>query len=494
LALSVISKIIEDFEAAHVLQLFAHVEQQSWSFLLDSCSNTHIQSRYDIMVSSPCITYEFANGAHSVKGNWLSQCGDYSTLDETTAFENYAPSFDCPYKNLAKLQHDFDALFDLDSLSAIDVPFIIGAVGAFAYDTNTSSDNIIDDKPAQYKLPDISVGFYHSSIIYDNLTKTLHIFSIYQAHIDTTVKLIKKLKAHVPATASFVLKKAWHSNISKEEYFQQFAKIENYLRAGDCYQINYAQRFSSQYTGSEWAAYLELRKENNAPFSAFCRLPTSTILSLSPERFLSVNDRKVEAKPIKGTRKRDPNSEVDQALAAELLKAEKDRAENLMIVDLLRNDLSKHCQADSVKVPSLFALESYPAVHHMVSTVIGTLKPCSSVYDLLKGAFPGGSITGAPKIRAMQIIQELEPDKRAIYCGSIGYIGSRGDMDSNICIRTLLAEETINTQTKSKEKTLYCWAGGGIVIDSVNEDEYLESLYKVAKILPVLANMNQEDE
>jgi para-aminobenzoate synthetase component 1 len=149
-----------------------------------------------------------------------------------------------------------------------------------------------------------------------------------------------------------------------------------------------------------------------------------------------------------------------------------------MIVDLLRNDLSKHCRPNSVEVPALFALESYPAVHHMVSTVQGKLKQQSSIYSLLKGAFPGGSITGAPKVRAMQIIQELEPDKRAIYCGSIGYFGIRNDMDTNICIRTLLAE---NNQ-------LYCWAGGGIVIDSNVDEEYQESKDKVAKIIPILSN------
>jgi para-aminobenzoate synthetase component 1 len=161
-----------------------------------------------------------------------------------------------------------------------------------------------------------------------------------------------------------------------------------------------------------------------------------------------------------------------------LLDSEKDRAENLMIVDLLRNDLSKHCKAHSVKVPHLFALESYPAVHHMVSTVVAELKDDASPFDLLCGAFPGGSITGAPKVRAMQIIQELEPDKRSIYCGSIGYVGIRQDMDTNICIRTILAENNI----------MHCWAGGGIVLDSQAQDEYQESFHKVTKILPTLAN------
>jgi para-aminobenzoate synthetase component 1 len=220
-----------------------------------------------------------------------------------------------------------------------------------------------------------------------------------------------------------------------------------------------------------------LTKVNKAPFSSFIRLPKSCVLSVSPERFLLIKDGHVVTKPIKGTRKRSKDPIVDKALSDALLQSEKDRAENLMIVDLLRNDLSKHCKAHSVKVPHLFALESYPAVHHMVSTVTGELKPSSGPFDLFAGAFPGGSITGAPKVRAMQIIQELEPDKRSIYCGSIGYVGVRNDMDTSICIRTLLAEDG----------NLHCWAGGGIVLDSEARDEYQESYDKVAKILPVLA-------
>lgn len=490
LALSVLIEKIENFQASQMLQLFAMVEHKAWSFLLDSCAQTHMQGRYDIMVSRPCITYEFTRGSHDLKGDWVTQ-GNSQTNNTPTIFKDYSLASTCPYENLAKLQQDFDRLFNTEHLTKLSVPFIAGAIGAYGYDGNTSSDNIIDAYPNQYQLPDISVGFYDSSVVYDNHTETLYVFSIHQKFINSTINSINQLTSHKVSPAAFSLKQPWVSNVSKIDYFKQFAKIEHYLRAGDCYQVNYAQRFSATYEGSEWSAYLQLRELNKAPFSAFVRLPTSTILSLSPERFLLVKDRQVETKPIKGTRKRDTNPEVDAALANELLNAEKDRAENLMIVDLLRNDLSKYCQAHSVKVPELFALESYPAVHHMVSTVIGELKPSADVYKLLKGAFPGGSITGAPKVRAMQIIQELEKDKRAIYCGSIGYVGIRGDMDTNICIRTLLAEESSNLQ---KTKTLYCWAGGGIVIDSENSDEYLESLHKVAKILPVLENMAKGED
>jgi para-aminobenzoate synthetase component 1 len=275
---------------------------------------------------------------------------------------------------------------------------------------------------------------------------------------------------------AFKLTEKWRANLSPEEYTSRLQAVDDYIHAGDCYQINFAQRFKARYEGSEWEAYKRLREVNKAPFSSFIRLENSSILSVSPERFLQVKGKQVETKPIKGTRKRDKDPEIDSALSEELLSSEKDKAENLMIVDLLRNDLSKHCEPHSVSVPQLFALESYPAVHHMVSTVLGTLKQKVSPLLLLKGAFPGGSITGAPKLRAMQIIAELEPDKRSIYCGSIGYIGVKNDMDTNICIRTVLAENN----------HLYCWAGGGIVLDSDIESEYQESLDKVARILPIL--------
>jgi para-aminobenzoate synthetase component 1 len=495
LAFSFTTHKFPNFQPEKILALFNTVEHKAWSFLLDSCQQTSMDGRYDIIVHSPCLTYEFKQGVHVLGGDWTKpnspKMGLHAKkIPPVHLFKSEILTSTCPYQNLAKLQETFDGLFDTTSIEKLDIPFIAGALGVFGYDGNTSSDNIKDRYPKQYKMPDISVGFYHSSIVYDNLTQSLYLFSIDETLLKNMITIIENLNASSPFKSNFSLIEPWQSNMMKDVYCEQFMKIEDYLRAGDCYQVNFAQRFHAHYEGSEWHAYCQLRKANNAPFSAYVRLPTSTILSLSPERFLSVKGTHVESKPIKGTRKRDRDPAKDEALADELLSAEKDRAENLMIVDLLRNDLSKHCEPHSVDVPKLFALESYPAVHHMVSTVVGKLRANASVYDLMKGAFPGGSITGAPKVRAMQIIQELEPDKRAIYCGTIGYIGVRGDMDTNICIRTLLAESNTSEQStandKLESKILYCWAGGGIVIDSQDTDEYLESLHKVAKILPIL--------
>jgi para-aminobenzoate synthetase component 1 len=513
LVFSILSKTLTKVSASQVLALFATVEHKHWSFLLDSCEQTHMDGRYDILVHSPCLTYQFTQGDGILAGEWCASdsrsestkqsafngntARDFATskadsLDPSHIFDKALLSGTCPYEHLSILQNKFNQLFNLSVLENENVPFIAGALGVFSYDGNTYSDNIADANPDQYRLPEISVGFYHSSVVYDNLTQSLHVFSIYEHHIEDIIKTFdtldndEKAGADTKDTPHFSLLGTWSSNMTEASYRKSFSKIENYLRAGDCYQVNFAQRFHAYYQGSEWAAYCKLRLTNKAPFSAFVRLPQSTIMSLSPERFMLVKDAFVETKPIKGTRQRDTDPERDKSLAEELLHAEKDRAENLMIVDLLRNDLSKCCEPHSVLVPKLFALESYPAVHHMVSTVVGKLKSSASVYDLIKGAFPGGSITGAPKVRSMQIIQELEPDKRAIYCGTIGYIGIRGDMDTNICIRTLLAEKHTNEETGEQENNLFCWAGGGIVIDSVDTDEYLESLHKVAKILPIL--------
>ena len=230
-------------------------------------------------------------------------------------------------------------------------------------------------------------------------------------------------------------------------------------------------------SGSPWTAYQHLRQACPTPFAGYLTLGgDNAILSLSPERFLRVSQGQVETRPIKGTRPRGSEPSSDQAAARELLASIKDRAENLMIVDLLRNDLGRSCATGSVRVPELFSLESYPNVHHLVSSITARLAPGKDALDLLLGSFPGGSITGAPKIRAMQIIDELEPTRRAIYCGSLLYVDCRGEMDSSICIRTLLI----------RGGRASCWGGGGIVLDSDWQAEYQESITKVRVLLETL--------
>jgi para-aminobenzoate synthetase component 1 len=272
---------------------------------------------------------------------------------------------------------------------------------------------------------------------------------------------------------------AVRSNLTHERYLAALSRIEHYLREGDCYQVNFAQRFSAPAEGDPWHAYRVLRRLNGAPFGAYLQLPWCQVLCSSPERFLQVRGGRVETRPIKGTCPRGKDPVEDLLLADMLRNSAKDRAENVMIVDLLRNDLGKVCATGSVHVPGLFEVESFARVHHLVSTVRGRLAEGRSAIDLLRACFPGGSITGAPKVRAMEIIEELEPHRRGVYCGAIGYVGFDGSMDTNIAIRTLVHSDGITR----------LWAGGGIVADSEPEAEYRETYHKAAPLLDLLQQM-----
>jgi para-aminobenzoate synthetase component 1 len=251
-------------------------------------------------------------------------------------------------------------------------------------------------------------------------------------------------------------------------------RVREYILAGDIFQANLSQRFEAPLTESPWDLYRRMRIRNAAPFAAFFETPDVSVVSASPERFLRVDERgHVETRPIKGTMPRGFGPEHDGALGQALSESAKDRAENLMIVDLMRNDLSRVCSPGTVRVPELFALEHYATVHHLVSTVVGDLAPGCDALDLLRAAFPGGSITGAPKVRAMEIIDELEPSRRGIYAGAVGYISFQGDMDLAIAIRTAVL----------KDGMLYAQVGAGIVHDSVPENEWRETLSKARAVL-----------
>ena len=270
-----------------------------------------------------------------------------------------------------------------------------------------------------------------------------------------------------------------HSSLTHAEYIAAIHRVREYILAGDIYQANITQRFQLPVAEDPWTLYQRLRAHNPAPFSAFLDFDGVAIASVSPERFLRLtNAGVVEARPIKGTRPRGSTDASDAALARELLRSEKDRAEHVMIVDLMRNDLSRVCATGSVRVPELFALERYATVHHLVSTITGRLEAGRDAIDLLRATFPGGSITGAPKIRAMEIIAELEPVRRDVYCGTIAYLSLSGAMDASIVIRTAVI----------KDGQAYCSAGGGIVADSEPEAEYAESWNKARGLLDILGS------
>jgi para-aminobenzoate synthetase component 1 len=284
-------------------------------------------------------------------------------------------------------------------------------------------------------------------------------------------------RPEAPGDGSFRVLDRARPNMSRERYLQSVARIKAYLHAGDCYQVNLARRFAAPAEGDPWSAYRLLRTLNAAPFGAYLETPDWQILCSSPELFLYVRDGEVETRPIKGTCPRSPDANEDRRLANALRLSPKDRAENLMIVDLLRNDLGQVCATGSVRVPRLFAIETFARVHHLVSTVTGRLAAGRTALDLLRACFPGGSITGAPKRRAMEIIEELEPHRRGVYCGSIGYLGFDGAMETNIAIRTLVQSAGL----------IRLWAGGGIVADSDPESEYGETCHKAGPLLDLLA-------
>ncbi len=365
--------------------------------------------------------------------------------------------------------------------AGIELPFAGGLLGYLGYDFGRRLEPQPDQAVDDLQLPDARFGLYAWAVITDHQARTTQLMchpSLAQSEQQRLLGLFRQ-----PAdtdSADFRLKTPFRADLSADDYRAAFARIQAYIQAGDCYQVNFAQRFQAECEGDPWAAYCALRAACPTPFSGYISLPDGhAILSLSPERFVRVSKRQVETRPIKGTRPRSGDAAQDKAYADELLASTKDRAENLMIVDLLRNDLGRSCRIGSVKVPELFSLESYPNVHHLVSSVTGELADEHDALDLIAGSFPGGSITGAPKIRAMQIIDELEPTRRALYCGSLMYLDVRGEMDSSIAIRSLLV----------KDGTISCWGGGGIVADSQCEAEYQESFTKVRVLLETLESL-----
>ncbi|WP_429092835.1 aminodeoxychorismate synthase component I [Aeromonas veronii] len=424
--------------------------------LLESAGPLGADNGFDIITADPLATLETR--------------GEVTTLRVGV---NISKHHEDPLALLAHTQQQL--LGELD-LCATHLPFIGGALGLFGYDLGRRFERLPVQAAADIAVPDMAVGIYDWALLRNVATgdwQLVHWGD--EAGLANRLTWLEQQQAK-PAPA-FALQGSWQSNMSRAEYGEKFARIQEYLAAGDCYQINLTQRFSAPYQGDEWQAYCLLATANKAPFSAFIRLPESALLSLSPERFLLLDGRHIETKPIKGTRPRHPDPVTDRQVARELAQADKDRSENLMIVDLLRNDIGRVSRPGSVSVPHLFAVESFPAVHHLVSTIHGELDARWQGVDLLRACFPGGSITGAPKIRAMEIIEELEPQRRNAYCGSIGYLSQHGRMDTSICIRTLIAEAG----------HLHCWAGGGIIADSDADSEYQETYDKVARILPPLS-------
>jgi para-aminobenzoate synthetase component 1 len=387
-------------------------------------------------------------------------------------------------------------------------PFQGGAAGYIGYDYGAVLERIPPTRYDDLALQDVILGLYDWVIAWDHHAGTAWIVSLglpgcgpeRERRARERLKMVagrlarpRESRTAESAAARVVptdvapsyavtatdaaLTIGLRSTFTHRGYLDAVAKVREYIVAGDIFQANLSQRFQAPLREPLFELYRRLRKRNPAPFAAYLGFGDLTVLSASPERFLRLDrEGRVETRPIKGTRPRGLVPMHDAALGRALAESEKDRAENVMIVDLLRNDLSRVCRPGTVRVPELFALEQHPTVHHLVSTVVGELEPEADAVDLVRASFPGGSITGAPKVRAMEIIAELEPTRRGVYCGSIGYIGATGVMDTSIVIRTFVAAGG----------GLYFQAGGGIVADSDPELEYRETLDKAQGLIETL--------
>ena len=389
-------------------------------------------------------------------------------------------------------------------------PFQGGAAGYLGYEWGASLERVPTARFDDLCLPDAVIGIYDWVVAWDHGVSRAWLIAtgFPEVGFERTRRAARRVaevrarlreasrtapvstgtadapRPHGPSVPSYLLDRSWwdprlalRSSSTHEAYLESVRRVREYILAGDIFQANLSQRFDVALSEPAWAVYRRLRRVNPAPFAVYFETRESTVLSASPERFLRVTaDGHVETRPIKGTSPRGVGPEHDAALGAVLALSDKDRAENLMIVDLMRNDLSRVCRPGTVRVTELFALERYATVYHLVSTVVGELRSDRTAFDLVRAAFPAGSITGAPKLRAMEIISELEAPWRNVYCGSIGYWSVTGAFDSSVAIRTAMA----------RGARLYFHAGGAVVADSDPEREYHETLDKARGLIDAL--------
>lgn len=440
----------------NAFEIFTIFKDEKDSFILDSAMDKNKLGRYSFISSNPFKTLKYKNSKENPLDALQSELNKYKVKNNT------------------------------------DLPFIGGAVGYLSYNLGNYIENLQESAKDDLNVYDLYFGFYDYVIVVDHLKEKTYIATpnldvkkeenivsnIENRINEAEIKGINPIcyeERDVPPTKL-------QSNFTKKGFENSVEKVRQYIRSGDIYQANLTQRFSGKTTLSSYELYRDLRRISPAPFGAYLNFDDFNILSNSPERFIKCIDRKLETRPIKGTRPRGKNKEEDLKLQEELKNSEKDRAELLMIVDLERNDIGKISKIGSVKVPELFVIEPYANVNHLVATVVGELDEDKGVVDVIKGTFPGGSITGAPKIRAMEIIDELEPTKRNVYTGSIGYIGFNGDMDLNIAIRTII----------KKEDDVYFQVGGGMTWGSDPSEEYQETLDKAQSIMKALRGYYEE--
>ncbi|WP_195987555.1 aminodeoxychorismate synthase component I [Clostridium sp. D53t1_180928_C8] len=434
--------------AFEVYNLF---KEEKNTILLDSSKEDERLSKYSFIGLNPFLIFELKNKKTYIDGNEIK--GE-------------------PFKILENLVNEYKN--DVQD----DIPLLSGAMGYITYDSGRILEELPDISEEDFNIPDMKFIFYKNIIIFDLINDKKYITDL-DGSTEKIHKILNKIDNGHKINDEIVAEKSnniFHSNFIKEDYKNAVSKLKDYIVSGDVYIANMTQRFWCNNEEDSFDIYKKLRSINKAPFSAYLNFGDFQVISSSPERFIQVVDNKAHTRPIKGTRPRGKTYEEDEKNKLELINSEKDKAELLMVVDLERNDFSKVCKPHSVKVRENFKLEEYATVFHLVSTVEGELKEGVSSVKCIKECFPGGSITGTPKIRAMEIIEELEGLKRNIYTGSIGYFDFRGNCDFNIVIRTIL----------KKNNRAYFGVGGGITYDSIEEDEYNETLDKAKALMRVL--------
>ncbi len=435
----------------NVFEIYNLFKDKSNTILLDSSKEDKKLSKYSFIGINPFLKFEVKNETTYINGNIIE--GDAFNILENLINE---------YKN------------DIEDT----IPFLSGAIGYISYDTGRLLESLPNTATEDFSIPDMRFIFYKNIIIFDLINNKKYITDL-DGHIENIHNILKVIDNGEKIADEIVYEKSeniFYSNFVKVDYKKALAKLKDYIVSGDVYIANMTQRFWCYNDDESFNIYKKLRSINKAPFSAYLNFDDFQIISSSPERFVQVINNKAHTRPIKGTRPRGNNKKEDEVNKLELINSEKDKAELLMVVDLERNDFSKVCKPHTVKVTENFKLEEYATVFHLVSTVEGELKNNVSSVRCIKECFPGGSITGTPKIRAMEIIEELEKVKRNIYTGSIGYFDFRGNCDFNIVIRTIV----------KKDNKAYFGVGGGITYDSIEEDEYNETLDKARALMRVL--------
>lgn len=446
-----IKELTRYYDPFHTYKLF---KNNINSILLDSSKEDKLLSRYSFIGLNPYKKF-------TSKGrNILIDNEQYEDVD--------------PFEKLEELLEEYKIEFNSN------IPFISGAIGYFSYDIGRILEELPDNSEEDFSIPDSIFIFFDNLIIFDLQNKKTYITGAGQVkEAEKSIAEIEKCLFAYKEVSEIKVEPSnneFYSNFDKLEYEKSITKLRDYIRSGDVYIANMTRRIWCNNAEDSFKSYEKLRAINKAPFSAYMNFEEFQIISSSPERFLSITDGLVQTRPIKGTRPRGKNLEEDILNKNELINSEKDKSELLMIVDLERNDLSKVCKPNSVKVTELFKLEEYETVFHLVATIEGVLREGISSVKCIKECFPGGSITGAPKIRAMEIIEELEKLKRNIYTGSIGYFDLRGNADFNIVIRTIV----------KKDNKAYFGVGGGITWESVEEAEWFETIDKGKALMGVL--------